>query len=771
MMRHAMCWLIGVGLFATWSVSVAQEAPGFVDHGVGARVAELRGIVATQTSDGRNLVIATACDQSPNGYVLVTDVDSGKTRQVFCPANVPQFDPFGAVLASTGKFYHSQGKHLLELDLNTFEWTFQGIPTQNASCYMCYTEALDGTIWGGGVYQSNLISYNPSTGELKDHGRADPQEQYLQYLATDDKGWVYCAIGTARQGIVAYNPQTGEKRQLIPEADRVLGSALVYPTADGAAYGRANGKHYRLYEGAATQIEQSAAAAPRAVKAVKYGSRLRDFPDGRRVVDYDIEGRIIRVQGADGGELTEIPFDYESEGASITSLAAGPEGMVYASTCHPMHFVAFDVAAGEVTDMGPVPPIGGGNFCAITALGDQVIGAEYAGGRLWAYDVTKPWNTQAKAVPIGIPAQELTALGTVDNGHLSYLSAHDIVFIHGDAWNAQATFELQAPEAGAYYLHIVPFVHTNYCTVQFSLDGKDIGEPFVGASNSTQAGPLQVFGPIELTAGAHTLGVRMLNTEGQEPFFGIHSVLLSQQRIEAPAQGGPNPRILAQWKDDVCRPRTALAHPDGVHVMMGGFAGYGLCGGGIGIYNMQTAEATLLTAEKELLPGHSCITLKALPDGNLVGATSVSAPGGGQTTATEAELFMLDWSSRKLIYHAVVVPGVPSIVSIEVGPDGLVYGLASNSTFFVFDPQKQEIVHSESFAAYGQAPRHAFQLSPDGRLFALLNKAIVEIEPGTFGHTKLADAPVPISAGGAFVDGKLVFAGNSHVWSYQVDPR
>ncbi|HCU35572.1 MAG TPA: hypothetical protein DGT21_08975 [Armatimonadetes bacterium] len=314
-------------------------------------------------------------------------------------------------------------------------------------------------------------------------------------------------------------------------------------------------------------------------------------------------------------------------------------------------------------------------------------------------------------------------------------------------------------------------MHTNYCTVQFSLDGKDIGDPFVGASAATQAGPLQVFGLIELTAGEHTLGVRMLQMDGQEPFFGIHSVLLSEQRVEPPAAAEPNPRILAQWAEDVCRPRTALAHPDGVHVMMGGFAGYGLCGGGIGIYNMQTGEGTLLSAEKDLLPGHSCITLKALPDGNLVGATSVSAPGGGQTIATEAELFILDWETKSVVFRTVPVPNDGNIVSIEVAPDGVVYGLSSTAVFFVFDPRKKEVVHSESFAAYGHAPRHAFQLSPDGRLFALLNKAIVEIEPGTFGHTKLADTPVSISAGGAFVDGKLVFAGNSHIWSYQVDPR
>ena len=129
---------------------------------------------------------------------------------------------------------------------------------------------------------------------------------------------------------------------------------------------------------------------------------------------------------------------------------------------------------------------------------------------------------------------------------------------------------------------------------------------------------------------------------------------------------------------------------------------------------------------------------------------------------------MLDWETKSVVFRTVPVPNDRNIVSIEVGPDGLVYGLSSTAVFFVFDPQKREVIHSESFAPYGHAPRHAFQLSPDGRLFALLNKAIVEIEPGTLQHTKLTDTPVHISAGGAYVDGRLVFAGNTRVWSYTI---
>ncbi len=212
----------------------------------------------------------------------------------------------------------------------------------------------------------------------------------------------------------------------------------------------------------------------------------------------------------------------------------------------------------------------------------------------------------------------------------------------------------------------------SYCTVQFLFDGDDIWEPYVATNPATKPGPLLEYGPVDLTAGEHTLTVRSLPTEGQRPWFAICSAeLTTEKRATLELQTPPNPRILAQWKSDICRPRTALAHPDGKHVMMAGFAGYGLCGGGIGIYDLASGEEQLLLAN-DLLPGHSTITLKALPNGDLVGGTSVSAPGGGHPTATQAELYILDWESKQIVFHMVPVPGDGNIVSIQVAADGLV---------------------------------------------------------------------------------------------------
>ena len=747
----------------------AGEADAFKDHGVGAKVAECRGVVTTRTKDGRCLVIANALDLSPVGYVLVTDIDSGETTQHFSPANIPQSAAYASLLASSGRFYTAQGSVLLELDPETREWTFHGKPSPHASCYLWFTEGPDGVVWGGSC-PTVLISFDPASRQMKDHGRLDPKEQYLSSLAVDDAGWVYGGIGTARCNIVAYDPATGEKRQLVKEEGRVHGTATVHATRDGAASGVAAGMAYRLHGGEATLIDKSAAAPKRETNSIYWGQKTGTFPDGRRLVSYDLPGKNLVVEDPKGGERRRVAFDYETEGVTITSLGEGPDGVVYGSTCHPMHLLALDTKDATLTDMGPIPKVGGGNFCAIACQGNQVMGAEYSAGCLWAYDVTKPWRPGGdKRTVQGISPAELVARGTCEGGHFTHLKSHDLAFLCGDEFGARGHFRLDVPAAGEYFLHILPFRSGRYCTVQFSLDGKEVGEPYVAKSAESEVGELLVHGPMRLGAGGHRLTMEALPTEGQEPWCSLAAVALTRDRKDSLVVTEPaNPRVLAQWHRDICRPRTALAHPDGKHVMMAGFAGYGLCGGGIGIVNLETGEDTLLAADKDLLSGHSCITLKALPNGDLVGGTSVSAPGGGHATATEAELFIVAWETRKLIFHTVPVPGDGNIISIHVPADGLVYGLSGGSTFFVFDPAARKVVHSESFGAYGGVPRHALQLGPDGRLYAMLSKAIVRITPGTFEHEKLVQTPVGITAGGAFVNGRLCFASGSHVWTYRV---
>ena len=73
---------------------------------------------------------------------------------------------------------------------------------------------------------------------------------------------------------------------------------------------------------------------------------------------------------------------------------------------------------------------------------------------------------------------------------------------------------------------------------------------------------------------------------------------------------GENPKVIGQH-EEVYRPRSSAAHPDGKRMVFGGFAGYGAVGGGLCVYNAQTGERTVILNE-ELVPSQSTVCMRFL---------------------------------------------------------------------------------------------------------------------------------------------------------------
>jgi hypothetical protein len=238
-----------------------------------------------------------------------------------------------------------------------------------------------------------------------------------------------------------------------------------------------------------------------------------------------------------------------------------------------------------------------------------------------------------------------------------------------------------------------------------------------------------------------------------------------------PFNGGygsaPNPYEVAQWHEDICRPRATLAHPDGHTVLMAGYAGYGLVGGGLGFYDLEAEKASIITHE-DLIPYHSTIALDVLPDGTVVGGTTVGAPGGGHVVATEAVLYLFDWETKKVAFQVCPVSGASAVIALQVAPSGLVHGLTSGAELFVFDPQKREVIHTAELEEHGGVPRDALLLGPNGDVYAQMSGAILRFDPETFEPTVVADPPVGINVGGPLVDGRMYFGSSSHLWSYEL---
>ena len=233
-----------------------------------------------------------------------------------------------------------------------------------------------------------------------------------------------------------------------------------------------------------------------------------------------------------------------------------------------------------------------------------------------------------------------------------------------------------------------------------------------------------------------------------------------------------NPLFHTQCTPTIHRPHDLLAHPDGRTIVLAGTPGYGYTGGGLLFWDRQTGAQTLIDHTK-ILPQQSTMSLVALTGGRLLGGTTTSAGTGGEKKAAEAELYLMDMTTKRLQWHEVVFPGVQQYTDMYPGPDGLVYGIADRSRLFVFDPTERKVVHEENTQAkFGltnsqQGPR-VFVGGPDNTVYMLFVRGIASVDPATFRITMLAESPVPIGAGGDILDGRIYFASGSHVYSYAV---
>ncbi|MGI5818616.1 MAG: hypothetical protein ACOX9R_11030 [Armatimonadota bacterium] len=233
-----------------------------------------------------------------------------------------------------------------------------------------------------------------------------------------------------------------------------------------------------------------------------------------------------------------------------------------------------------------------------------------------------------------------------------------------------------------------------------------------------------------------------------------------------------NPRFLAQARPHINRPHDLLVHPDGRHVILAGTPGYGLTGGGLMLWDREAEQEEVLT-HQQLIPEHSVMSMVALPDGSVLCGSTVAAGTGGEAKATLAEMFILDVDSRQIIWRDAPLGGVRAYSDTVLAANGLVYGVADYTRMFVFDPETREVVHElgleEEFGrTNGQQGPRIFVEGPDDRVFMLFQRGIAEIDLETHAITMLAESPITIGPGGAYLDGRIYFGHGSHVYSWPV---
>ncbi len=307
--------------------------------------------------------------------------------------------------------------------------------------------------------------------------------------------------------------------------------------------------------------------------------------------------------------------------------------------------------------------------------------------------------------------------------------------------------------------------------------------------------PLQFFALDPLT-GSYALAPKVIGghinafaSMGDSLYGAIYTQGVLVRHIMSKDPKNMDFETLAQAGDDITRPYGLLPLSNGNDLVMFGSPAYGTAGGGLMFYDTKTFTKKIVP-HSEVVPDQCTKAMVELPNGNLVGGTSIEAGTGGQPPPDAphvANLYIMDMPSKQVIFREPLIPGTPQYRDLLVGANGLVYGLSATNGnienpdyslggyphFFVFDPVSKTKLHDEQLPATygaltgGQAPR-VMLMGADGKIYLLLQNYIVRIDPKTYKHERLAKTPFPVDTGVAIRGDEFFFSSGSELWSYRI---
>ena len=361
---------------------------GFQHHGVATAVSNHRGTVATVDGEGRNVVLVWLFDHRGGYALLMLDAETGKGEEFPMPFPPGGDCPYASILSSGNKFFTHFNGHFVEFDPVKRAFTFFHKTARQMAMGM--TEDDNGVIWSVTYPDSGVVSFDPVTREFKDYGHVYKQNwrQYQRYVAADDAGWLYFGIGSTAGQLIAFDPETGKGRPIIPEEERTQGTGYVYRDINGKVYGYVRGgdNWYEFHKGQGEKIGKHAAVKPKPIITGSQSLFHRDFPDGAKLVTCDTVTRTLVTKDPKTSETKTFKFEYESLGAHLMGLAAAPDGTICGGTAFPMRFFSYNPKTDEWINRESY-----GQWNTVVRQGDRFFVGGYGGGFLLEWDPSRPW--------------------------------------------------------------------------------------------------------------------------------------------------------------------------------------------------------------------------------------------------------------------------------------------------------------------------------------------------------------------------------------------
>jgi hypothetical protein len=184
------------------------------------------------------------------------------------------------------------------------------------------------------------------------------------------------------------------------------------------------------------------------------------------------------------------------------------------------------------------------------------------------------------------------------------------------------------------------------------------------------------------------------------------------------------------------RPRTTLAGPLG-RVWVASLPDYGLWGGPLSWYDPKTEEKK---AYFKIVGEGSCYTLAYLDELDLIAVgTNIQGGTGTLSKVDQAVLFLWDYRAEKKVWEGTMDRKVDAFNALLALPNGKLLGIVTGGDkpeIFLFDPK------SRAFEKRADLPQGApldlsLQLGPDGLVYGFTKSCLYRLDPETLAVTEI----------------------------------
>ncbi|MFP3902614.1 MAG: hypothetical protein ACLFWB_00095 [Armatimonadota bacterium] len=336
--------LVFAVVFLTFVVTAVCAEPVFEHLGMPVRVPGMSVQVATEGADGQ--WIAWGAHEAPDGHAIIgVNIETGESRRI----GVNHYGRSHIQMARgpEGQMYAYCGNpaHFFRYDAEKDRLVDLGVPADPGHYFLGSTVSTDHVFYVGTYPNAELGYCDMKTGEIGTAGRLpeDDRQSYIVRPQVADSGVVYCPVGLHHMELWSWNPETGEKHQILtPELMKHQGSPNVWLGTDGQVYGNVGDTRFRC--------EPDRIALDETCERKHNAFRFKTT-DGWYVNGVDGQNR-LQLTNRETGEKVRRQTDYAGEPVRIYCVGPEYDGKIWGGTIKPAYAFTCEIETGDLEFLG-----------------------------------------------------------------------------------------------------------------------------------------------------------------------------------------------------------------------------------------------------------------------------------------------------------------------------------------------------------------------------------------------------------------------------------